>query len=71
MPAATEGMITDCRPSLRCSRTTAERDKAAIGTCSSNGRFGVRQAAAVASISNSNPGMARRVTPNSVMGGAT
>lgn len=25
MPAATEGMITDCRPSLRCSRTTAER----------------------------------------------
>jgi hypothetical protein len=25
MPAATEGMITGCRPSLRCSRTTAVR----------------------------------------------
>ena len=30
MPAATEGMITDCRPSLRCSRTTAERTKGAF-----------------------------------------
>lgn len=26
MPVVTEGMITGCRPSLRCSRTTAERD---------------------------------------------
>ena len=33
--------------------------------------FGVRQAAAVASISNSEPGMASRVTPSNVIGGAT
>lgn len=35
MPAATEGMITDCRPSLRCSRTTAERTKLAFAAVAS------------------------------------
>jgi hypothetical protein len=49
MPAATEGMITDCRPSLRCSRTTAERTfptfaagapMAGSAIRSTNGRFG-------------------------------
>lgn len=39
MPAATEGMITDCRPSLRCSRTTAERDKPGFRRSCTNVRF--------------------------------
>lgn len=33
--------------------------------------LGMCQAAAIASISNSSPGMARRVTPSNVIGGAT
>ncbi len=41
MPAATEGMITDCRPSLRCSRTTAERDNADLRAILPNGCIGV------------------------------
>ena len=39
MPAATEGMITGCRPSLRCSRTTAVRDFAAIWPTNTNGCY--------------------------------
>ena len=40
MPAATEGMITGCRPSLRCSRTTAVRDKDAVRCGCANDCFG-------------------------------
>lgn len=40
MPAATEGMITGCRPSLRCSRTTAVRDFSDLRCICANDRFG-------------------------------
>lgn len=50
---------------------SAMRDQAAIDGVPLNGRIGGCQAAAVASISNSSPGMARRVTPSNVIGGAT
>ena len=52
-------------------RLMLHKPKTAIGSMNLNGRNAWRQSAAVASISNIRPGIAKRVTPNKVIGGAT